>query len=388
MEKPWRIILVGNYRPDKQRSMLRFSALLEKELAARNWTTQMLHPPEFAGRISARVSRGPGKWLAYFDKYCIFPLLLRRAAARAPAGSLFHICDHSNAPYAAHLGKRPVVVTVHDLLAVRGGLGDASAMCPASRAGALLQRHILARLRKIPWVACDSEATRGDFFRLTQRSDADCARTIPLAADPDFRMMDSSAALEVLRTTAPGILDRPFLLHVGSSQPRKNRETCIDLMGHLRDEQWDGRLVFAGDPMTPTQESRARAEGVRDRIVEIAGPSDESLRALYCRAHALVFPSYAEGFGWPVLEAQACGCPAICSNRTSLPEVAGAAGLVLDPDDTAGFAAAVLRLEDPLFRRTVREAGLKNVAGFSIERMIHSYVELYQSAMTARDRPA
>src|SRR6476469_4845102 len=123
MEKPARMVLLGNYRQDGQRSMLRFSSLLSRELSGRGWANEILHPPAWAGRWPAHYSGGFGKWLAYVDKYIIFPAQLRRRAAAAPPGTLFHICDHSNAPYLGCLGKRPVVVTIHDLLAVRGGLG-------------------------------------------------------------------------------------------------------------------------------------------------------------------------------------------------------------------------------------------------------------------------
>lgn len=386
MEKPARIVLLGNYRPDGQRSMLRFSALLATELAARGWANEVVHPPAWAARWPARHAGGLGKWLAYLDKYVIFPVQLRRRASTAPPGTLFHICDHSNAPYIDCLGKRPVVVTIHDLLAVRGGLGDASVLCPASRAGKFLQRRILNCLKQIPWAACDSEATRDDFFRLSGRNDGERVRVIPLAADPGMRAMDASHVAAALGTSLAHLASQKFLLHVGSAQPRKNREAVIDVMSRLKDA-WKGKLVFAGEPMNESQKKRVTENGIRDRVIELGAPEDKVLCALYSSAHALVFPSIAEGFGWPVLEALACGCPVICSNRTSLPEVAGTAALLFEPDDVDGMSQAVLRLNDAAFRQTLITKGARQAAEFSVDRMMDSYLELFRMAVNSAARP-
>jgi glycosyltransferase involved in cell wall biosynthesis len=95
----------------------------------------------------------------------------------------------------------------------------------------------------------------------------------------------------------------------------------------------------------------------------------------------MIFPSYSEGYGWPVLEAQACGCPVLCSNVTSLPEIAGPKALLFAPDDAQGFADAIIALSDPVMRNTQVTAGLANAAAFSEARMFDAYAQLYQRAL-------
>lgn len=379
-----RVILVGNYPRDQQRSMLRFASLMRNQLLRRGIEAEVMQPVDVATRLVSNIRSGIGKWLAYADKFCLFPAKLAHLARAEPPGTLFHICDHSNAVYFKWLQGRPVVGTVHDLLAVRGGLGDETAMCPASRMGRVLQKRILAGLRRMPWIACDSESTRQDLLRLSGRTDLDRIQMIPLAVDPGIARLPDETAMAVLQTAIP-VLVEPFLLHVGSSQARKNREAVLRMMGGLR-ERWQGCLIFAGEPLSAGQRALVREMNLSDKVFELVETDDARLRALYSRAHALVFPSYAEGFGWPVLEAQTCGCPVICSNRTSLPEVGGDAALVFDPDDIHGMAGAVLKLDDSDFRTSLVAAGLRNAESFSVERMVNSYSDLYRSARTAGDR--
>jgi len=92
-----------------------------------------------------------------------------------------------------------------------------------------------------------------------------------------------------------------------------------------------------------------------------------------------LYPSRFEGFGWPVIEAQACGCPVVCSNSGPLPEAAGDAGLFHDADDEAGFAADLLRLSDPGQRAIWSEKSLRNAERFSTSRMVSQYIDIYRN---------
>jgi glycosyltransferase involved in cell wall biosynthesis len=154
---------------------------------------------------------------------------------------------------------------------------------------------------------------------------------------------------EILRSTVAELLQTPYLLMVGSSDPRKNRQAGIRLL-HRLGSRWRGKLVIAGQKISTPEGVLAADLGVTGRILQVINPDHALLNALYVRAHALLFPSHSEGFGWPVIEAQQCGCPLICSTATSLPEVAGAGAILCDPSDLEAMASAVLRLEDPAAR--------------------------------------
>jgi len=160
-----------------------------------------------------------------------------------------------------------------------------------------------------------------------------------------------------------------YLLHVGTLQPRKNLSRLIDAVAHLRGQWPLVQLVLAGQPgwqAGPILE-QARANAGFVRLLDYV--PDDDLAGLYSGARAFVFPSLYEGFGFPVLEAMACGTPVVCANTSSLPEVAGDAALLVDPQDTAALAAAIGQLlSGEALRASLAAKGLEQVQKFSWER--------------------
>jgi glycosyltransferase involved in cell wall biosynthesis len=169
----------------------------------------------------------------------------------------------------------------------------------------------------------------------------------------------------------------PFVLHVGSNLRRKNRDGVLRMFAKTKD-RWNGQLVFAGEAMPAELHSLGQQLGVSNRIVEVTNPESPMLEALYNRATALLFPSRFEGFGWPIAEAQACGCPVICSDRAPMPEVAGDAGLIHAVEDEDAFAADIVKLSDDAERARWSEKSLRNAERFSTERLIAEYVAIYR----------
>ncbi|HSH94888.1 MAG TPA: glycosyltransferase family 1 protein, partial [Roseimicrobium sp.] len=345
---PAHAVLIGNYPPDRQQSMVRYHELLASLLQECGFhNVESIRPePRFGGRFKS-TSRGLGKLAGYVDKYLVFPRRLRLESGQpGRSGALFHICDHSNALYIGNLPRTRTVVTCHDLLAVRGGLGDASAYCPASRLGSLLQKKILASLKKCPFIICDSDATRKDVLRLTDRGTDENIRTVHLSANATFLRMETKAAAVRLKESAIPT-DLPYLLHVGSELPRKNRAALVKVGAILKQLGVQMRLVFAGSAADAELVRLAGSTGIGDRMHSVINPDHALLNALYSSAHTLVFPSYSEGFGWPPLEAQSSGCPVISSDRTSLPEICGEGALIFDPDDSKAMADGVVALLNP-----------------------------------------
>ncbi|MEO5717244.1 MAG: glycosyltransferase, partial [Chthoniobacterales bacterium] len=159
------VLLIGNYPADQQESMQRFANMMLQGLTAAGVPAELIQPQPFLGRFTL-AGRFAAKWLAYLDKFLFFPRQLRR---RLRAGvDLVHICDHSNAMYAAHVRQHPTVVTCHDLLAVRGALGEETD-CPASATGKYLQRWVVSGLRQADAVACASPATLRDAERIVRQ---------------------------------------------------------------------------------------------------------------------------------------------------------------------------------------------------------------------------
>lgn len=372
------VLLIANYAADRQQSMQRFAMMMLLGLTSSGINAEILRPEERFGRMTfggAFIA----KWLAYLDKFIIFPLQLQRQAARA---SLVHICDHSNAMYARRVANLPVVVTCHDLLAVRAALGEETD-CPASPAGKLLQRWILRGLRSSSVIACVSGATAVDAQRLVRASSGKPRiEHVRLALSYGYRNLASEEVSRRLQQIPRLAQHADFALHVGSNLRRKNRQAVLRIFARVLLD-WSGLLVFAGDSLSSELRAEAAKLGVSNRIIEVPGASNELLEALYNRATALLYPSRFEGFGWPVIEAQACGCPVICSDREPMREVSGGAALLRDVDDEAGFAADLLRLTNPDERSRWSERGLLNAQRFTRDEMIARYVELYRELSPA-----
>lgn len=366
------VLLIGNYPLDRQQSMQRFATMMLHGLTTAGIPAEIAAPSPVLGKFF-----GPdnfmGKWLAYLDKFLFFPRELRKRLTRGSA--VVHICDHSNAMYQNAAGNLPVVVTCHDLIAVRSALGE-ELHCPVSFTGRLLQRWILRSLRRADAVVCVSSATRDDAEQLVGRDrPSPKLETINNGLNYPYRKLAREDALARLKAF-PG-LALPFVLHVGSNLPRKNRDAVLRIFARTKDK-WNARLVFAGDALDSSQRSLGDRLEIADRVIEIKDASDELLEALYTCATALLYPSLSEGFGWPIIEAQACGCPVVCTNIAPMPETAGDAGLFHDASDEAGFAADILRLNDPAEREVWSAKSLQNAERFSTAQMVSRYIDVYR----------
>lgn len=373
------ILLIGNYPLDRQQSMQRFATMMLHGLTAAGVSVELVQPFAFFGRFRY-AGNFVSKWLAYLDKFVLFPRALAKKMRERPA--VVHICDHSNAMYARAIRDVPLVVTCHDLLAVRGALGEQTET-PASAAGKRLQRWIVQGLEEVDALACVSRATLADAQRLINRHDGKPAlEQITLGLSYPYRMLLPHEARTRLVDIPALAADAQFVLHVGSNLTRKNREGVLRIFARCK-EKWGGWLVFAGDPISPSLRSLAEDLGVANRLVEVPNADSELLEGLYNCATAFLFPSTFEGFGWPIAEAHACGCPVLCADREPMSEVAGEAGLTHPVEDEEGFAADLLRLADPAERARWSAKALENAKRFSTARMIEEYRQLYRSLAPA-----
>lgn len=359
------ILVIGNYSADNQQSMERFSALL---LSIYKPISDVMYvsPPVVFGRITFIPDKAR-KYLAYIDKLVIFPIWLLRNKRNF---RIIHIADHGNAYYSYFLDPSRTIITCHDLLAVRGAKGDPLAVCPASPLGPWLQQLIMAGLRRSHRLTFVSHATYADYQQIGSYSKSQLHKIIPNCLNARFIPEASSIAIDIADYRK--VPESPYLLMVGSALPRKNRMLGLNLLKHLSRSS-NYRLVFAGAPLTNNESRFLTLNSLEDRLHSIVRPSHTLLNTLYCCAHALIFPSFSEGFGWPLIEAQACGCPVIASNSTSIPEVVGLGGLLADPNNVLSFANHISTLEILDERRKLIEYGFENIKRFSFTSVAQSY---------------
>ena len=378
--KPLAVVVVGNYAADGLESMLRFARCLEALLPREGIEVVPATPELKWGKAFGPYRyRGFPKWLGYIDKYLVFPRRLekRLAALRMRGPVVVHVLDHGNANYVPRRRQEPWVVTCHDLLAVRAALGQDTQIRP-SRMGRIQQQAIVAGLLRADRVVCDSVYTQNDWRALQPDSPVDHAPVVWVGLNHPYRRLDTAVAWSRLDAAGFGELrSRPFLLHIGSNQPRKNRDGFLRMAVRLAQTHEIG-VVLAGPDLNEALSRQVAELGLGARLTVIVRPDNDVVEALYNTAHALLFPSHFEGFGWPVAEAQACGCPVVCANTSSLPEVAGDGALLHAVADEAGMMDSLSRLFDPVVRGALIERGTRNVERFAPERMAQGYAEIYQ----------
>jgi glycosyltransferase involved in cell wall biosynthesis len=186
---------------------------------------------------------------------------------------------------------------------------------------------------------------------------------------------------EVARVAAAYSPDRPYLLMVGTLEPRKNHAAALRALARLKAADFPHRLVVAGGKGWLFEPIRAQVEALGlAGDVHFAGyvPATD-LPALYSGAACVLAPSLYEGFGFPVLEAMACGAPVVCGDVSSLPEVAGGAALLVAPADDEALANAVrLVLTQPALAAALRTRGLMQAASFTWARTAAQTVDVYR----------
>jgi glycosyltransferase involved in cell wall biosynthesis len=186
--------------------------------------------------------------------------------------------------------------------------------------------------------------------------------------------MNEDEASEVLAAAGLSI-NAPFILHVGGNLWYKNRSGVVAIFRHLMDVSGFGNheLVLAGPRLSPALQREL--DPIADHVHHVVDPSARLLNALYSRAAALLFPSLQEGFGWPIVEAQSCGCPVITTDREPMLEVGGAAAFYIDPSDPKAAAEKIATGWSSISSR--RAASIENAGRFSETLIARQYLQLY-----------
>ena len=294
---------------------------------------------------------------------------LPRAARRAGI-DLFHAPSYT-APVG---GPRPLALTIHDVSYERH-----PEWYPYRR-DSLRRAFYRWSARTADVVITDSEFSKSEIVA-AYGLDRQHIAVVPLAAAPLF-----TTAVE---EPPPADLPRRFLLHVGDLHARRNVEMIIRVLialGQRRPDLSDVGLVLVGSDRGTAVRLRDVANTVRRPLAFFVNRLDDvALRACYRSAIALVYPSRYEGFGLPLLEAMACGCPVLAARTSSIPEVTGDAAILLDPDDAPAWAAAIESVLDSAdVRARLRDGSLRRAVQFSWRRTAEETARVYADLFERR----
>jgi alpha-1,3-rhamnosyl/mannosyltransferase len=277
------------------------------------------------------------------------------------------------APLTRFGGK--TVITVHDIIPLKF-----PEYAPRSKKTRLfpVYKAMMRRLVKISdRIIADSEHSRRDIIEFLG-ADPDKVCRVYLGVDPKYRPLSAAAKSGVRRRL--GIKDR-LALFAGRADPYKNLISLVKAAETINAKcKIHCTVVVAGakDARYPEVERHIERAGLQRDVIFAGSLGEDELIPLYNAADALVLPSLYEGFGLPPLEAMACGTPVICSNRSSLPEVAGTAGILVEPTDVGAIADAMEHVFiDSALHARMSAAGLKRAKLFPWRKTAESTLALY-----------
>lgn len=281
------------------------------------------------------------------------------------------------------LPGRPTLLTVHDL---------SFEIMPETLPEPLvayLRRNVPRAVRRATHILADSESTRRDLICLWGVPE-ERVTVLYSGVEPRFRPILDPAAHARVRARY-GLGPWPFLLTVGTVQPRKNYPRLIEAFAALvRGGVFpEGHLVIVGERGWKAEGTfeAIRRSGLADRIHWLGFVDDEDLPVLYSAATAFALVSRYEGFGLPALEAMACGTPVVVSRTSSLPEVVGEAGVLVDPESVEAIAAGLaVVLGDAERRERLRAAGLERARRFTWEAAARQWGAVVEALLSAQRR--
>jgi glycosyltransferase involved in cell wall biosynthesis len=263
------------------------------------------------------------KWAGYVDQYLIFPLVVKRRLRSTDPATLFVFCDQALGPWVPLVSDRPHVVHAHDLLALRSALG----LIPENKTswtGRLYQRYIRQGFKQAKHFISVSKRTEAELIQFGGVC-AETSRVVYNGLNFPYQRIASSVATTLLREAGMPVDERGVILHVGGDQWYKNSAGVIQLYAEY--------VATCADPlplwMISPQPSRADVKHAlscvpaHGNVMFYQGIDNATLQAAYSIARAFLFPSLAEGFGWPIVEAQACGCLVITTDDAPMNEIGG-----------------------------------------------------------------
>jgi glycosyltransferase involved in cell wall biosynthesis len=331
------------------------------------WWTQ---PVDASRVVLPGPLSGPHKYAA---RHFFYPWRLRREARRA---DLIHILDHAYAHMLTRVRRRPVIVTVHDLMPVIVLRSPTDGWREAIRNRFL--RGTLKALRLADTYIVGSEWLKGELA--TWLGDDKKIRVVPFGVDRAF--FNESPGARARGRAEWRIPEEAFvLLHVGSTVERKNVPLVLQTLARLRAEG-DAYLLQVGGRFTGDQEQLIDRLGLRQFVRSARAADETTLRRAYRTADVLLFPSLYEGFGFPVLEAFASGLPVVTSGAGGLREVGGDAAVVVEGRDPAGYVEALQALsDDPDRRDALIGRGFARARAFTWQKTAEQTAEVYRELL-------
>ena len=336
------------------------------------------HHVELAAKI---VPGAAGRQLANrLGRAVKYPFIAGRTKS-----DVFHVLDHSHANLTRSLPPERTVITCHDLIPLLAMRGEID--MPVEKMWPRTFPYRVRCIERCAVVLAISESTKRDLIRLTNLT-PDRVEVVYFGLNPTFVPLFSDDDTREERRALLHEHHIPatdkVILHVSTGGPYKNTKAILHALRALNRDRIEGGkvwLIRVGSAMNDEEQQLARTLGITDAIINAGRVNPDSRLAKYYRAaDVFAFPSLWEGFGWPPLEAMACGTPVVTSNVASLPEVVSDGGLTVDPNDHTMLAKHLQSVMDNRsLRASLSRKALRHSRQFTWETAGRRTLDIYKS---------
>jgi len=365
-------------------SMPRFASMIQQGMKARGHTVEVWSPDAYFYRLP--VSQRFKKWLGYLDQFVVFPLQVRARLKKLTLDTLFVFSDQALGSWVPLVSKRPHVIHVHDFMALRSSLGE-FVENPTGWTGRQYQAMIRRGFGRGQNFVSVSEKTCTDLQRFLPTKPR-VSTVVYNGLNFPFQCMSRAEYLPALIAVGLTVPASGFLLHVGGNQWYKNRVGVLEIYAaYARQEPSPLPLWMVGAPPTDAMKTIAQSVMGKGEVRFLAGLTDEQVCAAYSAARLMIFPSLAEGFGWPIAEAMACGCPVLTTGEAPMTEVGGEAAFYIPrrPDSDpavwavqAGKQVAHILMLSLNKQQQCQAQGFKQAAKFDTQHTMNTYENIYR----------
>jgi glycosyltransferase involved in cell wall biosynthesis len=370
-------------------SMPRFVNMLAEGMERRGHEVEVWSPEALFSNLPVKKLK---KWFGYMDQYLVFPQAVKSRLRNKGKDVIYVLSDHALGPYVPLISHLPHVIHCHDFLAQRSALGEIPENL-TSASGQKYQAYIRRGYCKGKNFISVSEKTRTDL--------ADFLPAKPLRSEmvynglnPSFQPKPATGSRALLGGKLQMDLSAGYILHVGGNQWYKNRVGVIGIYDKWRKLYGiDLPLLLIGQPPSGSLKEKYEQSAWKKDIHFFSDVDDEAVGLAYSGASVFLFPSIAEGFGWPIAEAMASGTLVVTTNEAPMLEVAGDAAFLIDrrpnpdseqeewTDGAAGILNTAITLSETE-RAAAIQKGLINVSRFKLEDALDSIERIYKQVLT------
>lgn len=306
-------------------SMPRYAKMLADGMQQKGYEVLTWKPQAFFYKLPFAPIK---KWLGYIDQFLIFPLKVKARLRHCPEDTIFVFADQALGPWVPLVKTKPHVIHCHDFLALNSALGKIPEN-PTRGTGKIYQDFIRKGFSKGKYFISISKKTQEDLHELHEgniTSSVVCYNGL----NREFKVLDTHSSRNSLDNLLNLDLSTGYILHVGGNQFYKNRKGVIEIYDAWRraSDIVLPLLLVGAQPADNLKETYEKSVYKKD-IHFVIGLDDQYINAAYSGATCLLFPSLDEGFGWPIAEAMASGCPVITTNRAPMTEILGFADFFL-----------------------------------------------------------